>query len=318
MRSRSSVEARIRPYSDEEGVVARLDLPALLQGETPEIPTWYVRWNGSSYDLVDNIDTPTVYMTWNESNGNNNGNYEDKGVSYNPATGNYILGDPASGEVFNPNLFHATIGCAIGTTNNQNVDATATLPPGYYPYGMSLSNGDDIELDPDLGDRGTRADKLFIFGGGLHNITAGLYMTGGRLTGEGVTCYVTKNFVNDESGVIDIDGGSLNVKSPGDFENEQNHSFNLDLVQGINGIAIWMDPDMDPLATAHLNGNGHTHISGTIYFPDPIHTTLQGTLTDTGNQLLCGSVEVTGTAMIHVRYDGRNAGNGTVHICIVK
>ncbi len=63
-----------------------------------------------------------------------------------------------------------------------------------------------------------------------------------------------------------------------------------------------------PSPDAHLNGNGNFMLSGTIYFPDPIHLRLEGDLGDTGNQVLCGTASILGTARISVNYDGRNYG----------
>jgi hypothetical protein len=75
---------------------------------------------------------------------------------------------------------------------------------------------------------------------------------------------------------------------------------------------------MTPLPMAHLNGNGNFFVSGTIYCPDPIHMRLEGNLGDTGNQILCGTANILGTAEINVDYDGRNGGNNPSQIIIVQ
>ena len=91
----------------------------------------------------------------------------------------------------------------------------------------------------------------------------------------------------------------------------------LSLVEGLNGIAIWQDPTMAPLPDAHLNGNGNFNVKGTIYFPDPIHCRLEGDLGDTGNQVLCGTAKIMGTAEVNIDYDGRNGGDSTARSCLV-
>jgi hypothetical protein len=306
-------EPYVVPYGEEQietGPGARLDLPALIVGEPPEIPTWHAHWNGSSYDLVDNPTDPSVYKQWNGST------YESVEV-------------PTD---YDPGLFQDTVGLGtqkVAVTNPEtgettynytklNPNVTVTLPPGYYPYGMRLTTGDDVTLAPSASSGG---DTFFIWGGGAGGTDVGLYMSAGSLTGKGVTCYVTQNFATGVPGVLRITGGHLELESPGDYTNRLNEenggSFNLALVEGLNGIAIWQDPSMTPLPEAHLNGNGNFFIGGTIYCPAPIHMRLEGDLGDTGNQILCGSANILGTAEITVDYDGRNAGNAPSSICIV-
>ena len=211
---------------------------------------------------------------------------------------------------------------------------TVTLQPGYYPNGISLSNGDTVILDPGEdpgpGPGLASADNIFIFGGGTdkNNSNVGLYMTGGTLIGEGVTCYVTQTFPEPADGpvcgLIRLNGGEVNLWSPGDWENHLNDpTFDLDLVQGLNGITIWQDPTMIVPKTglppeAHFNGNSDFIISGTLYFPDTIHVKIDGDLGEAGNQILCGSMDVLGTAEITMNYDGRNKPGLSNRCCLVK
>jgi hypothetical protein len=280
------------PYVDATG--KRLDLPSLLDSQGGTIPTWYVRWDNST-STYDYTNQPTP-------------GYEDT-----VGLGTTTVTDPITGVI---------------STITINPAVNVTLPPGYYPNGMTIQNNDVITLNPGVG--GTRDDKLFIFGGGqnLGNNNIGLYMTGGTLTGPGVTCYVTETFDNNGlplgvAGVTKITGGLIDLDSPGDWTNQQTilggGTADMSLVEGINGIAIWQDPAMSvPSPEAHLNGNGNFSISGAIYFPDPIHMRLEGDLGDTGNQVLCGTASILGTAEISVNYDGRNYGNSTVRCCLVR
>jgi hypothetical protein len=300
------------PHIESTGTYAgmRLDMPALIQEATPEVPTQYARWNSSnsSYDLFDPID-PTGYMRWN---GSGYARVEadpsfDDPSHFADTVGLAIRRDPVTGEpVLDP------------TTGQPYVDNPAVdvnMAPGYYPNGMRLSQGDDVSLDQSSP---SGAGTFFIFGGGTGGTNVGLYVaTGASLTGKGVTCFVTQNFDTGVPGVLRVTGGAINIDSPGDWTNDQNGFFDLLLVEGLNGIAIWQDPAMTPLPEAHLNGNGDFGISGTIYCPDPIHLRLEGNLGDTGNQVLCGTLEVAGRANISIDYDGRNGGNSESHVCLV-
>jgi hypothetical protein len=283
--------AASEPYVDATGM--RLDLPHLLDTQSGTIPTWYVRWDDST-STYDYTNQPTP-------------GYEDT-----VGLGTTTVTDPNTGVI---------------STVTINPAVNASLPPGYYPNGMTIQNNDVITLNPGVG--GTRDDKLFIFGGGQNpGNNIGLYMTGGTLTGHSVTCYVTETFDNNGlplgvAGVTKITGGVIEVDSPGDWTNQQTilggGTADISLVEGINGIAIWQDPAMSvPRPEAHLNGNGNFSISGTIYLPDPIHLRLEGDLGDTGNQVLCGTASILGTAEINVNYDGRNYGNSTVRCCLVR
>jgi len=213
-----------------------------------------------------------------------------------------------------------------------------TLAPGYYPNGISLSNGDTVILQPGPGPGPgpglASADNIFIFGGGTdkNNSDVGLYMTGGTLIGKGVTCYVTQTFPEPADGpvcgLIRLNGGEVNLWSPGDWANKEDgltpdDPIYQERVNGLNGITIWQDPTMIVPKTglppeAHLNGNSEFIISGTLYFPDTIHVTIEGNLGEAGNQILCGSMDVLGKAVISMNYDGRNQPGLSNRCCLVK
>ncbi|MHC4227218.1 MAG: pilus assembly protein TadG-related protein [Planctomycetota bacterium] len=293
------------PYVDETGM--RLDLPALLDSQGGPITTWYVRWNDST-------------STYDYTN--------DPSLGYNDTVGLGTTETVAVTDVNGIPVLDPITGEPTYTTITPNPAVNVTLPPGYYPNGMTIQNNDVITLDPGSGT--TRADKLFLFGGGTKpgNNNVGLYMTGGTLTGHGVTCYVTETFDNNGlplgvAGVTKVTGGAVDLDSPGDWTNQQAELLGLpvdmSLVEGINGIAMWQDPAMSvPSPEAHLNGNGDFMLSGTIYFPNPIHLRLEGDLGDTGNQVLCGTASILGTAEISVNYDGRNYGISTAVSYLVR
>lgn len=209
----------------------------------------------------------------------------------------------------------------IPIPTDRPIDFSCTLEPGYYPYGLSISTGVDITLAPTSN---SGLGTIFVFGGTGGSPRAGLVMNGGNLTGEGVTCYVTKNITTGQYGEITVTGGALNLWSPGDWTNKVNNTSNVELVNGLNGIAVWQDPMMvyqqgnkDIHPEVHLNGNGEFYISGTLYFPDPIHARLEGDLGQAGNQIICGSADLLGGAIITVNYDTRNMG-ATSAVCLCK
>jgi hypothetical protein len=291
-----------------------LDLPTILNSQGGPVPTWHARWNDStsSYELFDPTD-PSVYMRWNDLTSG----YDSvpTGAGFDPTLfhdtvglGSEIVTDPNTGLP----ILDASTGLPTYRTTNPAVNVE--LPPGYYPYGMRLTNGDDVTLAPSAQ---SGSETFFILGGGTGGTDVGLYMSGGNLTGNGVTCYVTQNFDTGVPGVLRITGGSLDLDSPGDWQNQNSSTIDMSLVDGLNGIAVWQDPTMPDLPDAHLNGNGDFFISGTIYCPDPVHMRLEGDLGDTGNQVLCGTANILGTAEMNVNYDGRNYGNTTARSCLV-
>ena len=178
------------------------------------------------------------------------------------------------------------------------ITASCSLAPGYYPYGIRLTTaGETVTLDPTLD---PTVPPIYIFGGGRPSDPAcGMYVNGGNLIGFGVTCYVTKSYGFGETwGVTRLMGnGTVRLVSPGDNAIPQD-------LDGLSGIAVWQDPANPNFA--HLNGGGNFGIDGVLYFPDPIHVKLEGDLGQAGNQILCGSAEILGKAVISVDYDNRN------------
>jgi Flp pilus assembly protein TadG len=177
---------------------------------------------------------------------------------------------------------------------------TRSLPPGYYPYGINLTKSNvTITLDPKA-DATYTGPPIYIFGG-AGGSNSGLYVNGGNLIGNGVTCYVTKSYgFGDLYGVTRLMGnGIIHLTSPGDLSDTDSIG-----VDGRPGIAVWQDPANPNYV--HLNGGGDLRIQGTLYFPDPIHARLEGNLGEAGNQILCGSADILGKAVINVNYDGRN------------
>jgi Putative Flp pilus-assembly TadE/G-like len=169
---------------------------------------------------------------------------------------------------------------------------SVTLDPGYYPGGIAVTaTGTSITLNP-----GT-----YILGGGTGTQSKGLVQTGGTLTGHGVLIYLTKDYVDAAAGnwaQLDIGGNVItDITPPGDEVTPK-------IKDGLPGVSVWQDR-ANTDETASLHGGAGMMISGTLYFPNN-HVYLAGVPGKAGNQILCGSVEVHGTAEIVVDYDGRN------------
>jgi len=175
-------------------------------------------------------------------------------------------------------------------------DTSATLDPGYYPNGIELnSTGTLVNLNP-----GT-----YIIGGGHLNKNSGLIVNGGTLIGHGVLIYLTKDYMHADGrwAQLDIAGNVItDIFPPGDLP--ENYVNGKPAINGLPGISIWQDRE-NIENRAELNGEQGITVSGTLYFPNN-HVYLAGNPGKTGNQILCGSVEVFGRAQILVEYDGRN------------
>ena len=187
-------------------------------------------------------------------------------------------------------------------------DTSATLDPGYYPDGIEMtSTGTLVNLNP-----GT-----YILGGGHLNQDSGLIVNGGTLIAHGVLIYLTKDYGDDliigtsDDGrwaQLDIEGNVItDITPPGDYMNPKQ-------IDGLPGISIWQDrANRENIAS--ISGETGITIGGTLYFPYN-HVYLSGNPGKTGNQILCGSVEVYGRAQILVEYDGRNNHNKGVSVLV--
>ena len=176
---------------------------------------------------------------------------------------------------------------------NEKITTSCTLNPGYYPRGIEVSNTDTtVILNP-----GT-----YWIGGGNPpgNQVDGLIFTGGTLIGHGVLIYLTKDNVNPGGKWARLHiGGNvvMDITPPGDEVSPK-------IIDGLEGVSIWQDRN-NTENEASLHGGAGMMISGTLYFPNN-HLYLSGVPGKAGNQIICGSLELSGTSEILVSYDGRN------------
>jgi hypothetical protein len=212
-------------------------------------------------------------------------------VPYDIFEGAPYMSDPL-GHILPPPIPTDSLGNYI-VANNEKISTSCILNPGYYPRGIEVSDtGTTIILNP-----GT----YWIGGGDLPgNQIGGLIQTGGTLIGQGVLIYLTKDYVNagGKWARFNISGNVVtDVTPPGDEVSPK-------IINGLEGISIWQDRDNTENQVS-LHGGAGMMISGTLYFPNN-HLYLSGVPGKAGNQIICGSVEVFGTAEILVNYDGRN------------
>jgi len=238
-----------------------------------------------------------------------------------------IATDPCTGYVYNDMITVQTIGTQGQTPPGQPDLKVLELYPGYYPGGINLNSGswtsDEIisyEPNPDpVGapipiykiygvelrlNRGSSVEtSLYALGGGTSG-TSGLVIKGNAsMYGEYVTLYVTgaHNEVDVEYGVLDVGGnGYIEVRPPGDFFLGDDGK---PQINGQPGVSMWQD--IENTNDARIIGTGDFNLSGTLYFPNN-HTEIGGTGFQAGNQLIAGSLDLHGTGVIAIGYDGRN------------
>jgi hypothetical protein len=159
-----------------------------------------------------------------------------------------------------------------------------TLLPGYYPEGISITGG-TVELQP----------GIYVLGG------CGLSITGGDVTGEGVMFYLEEG---DKCAVKLTGNGIFDVKPiPWDPElpDEQQDDY--------AGILIWQSALNDNPAKI-IGTDQFTGLEGTLYFPKA-RVDIAGTSDSFGiRQLICDSVEISGTGRVIINYDGRRPAPG--------
>ncbi len=152
-----------------------------------------------------------------------------------------------------------------------------TLGPGYYPGGIKLSTG-SIHLLP----------GVYVLSGN------GLEVTGGTLTGEGVMIYVTGT-------------GKTEIKFTGNGE------INLSpMTSGpYAGVTLFQDVNLHQDVT--LNGTDQLHVHGTLYFPGAM-AYVNGTGDGFGDQLIANTIQVGGTGVININYNGSFPSPGIVFL----
>ncbi|MHC4294240.1 MAG: pilus assembly protein TadG-related protein [Planctomycetota bacterium] len=149
-----------------------------------------------------------------------------------------------------------------------------TLSPGYYPKGITMTDG-SITLEP----------GIYVIDG------TGLTVTGGDLQAENVMFYIVDTTPNNNK--------PSEVKLTGDG------ILRVSAMEGgpYKGIAFWQARDNPNLAT--IVGTDNSGIYGTLYFP-AARVNIGGTSDSFSiTQLICDSAEISGTGTMTIDYDGR-------------
>jgi len=149
---------------------------------------------------------------------------------------------------------------------------TRILQPGYYPGGLEITTSTGTALlEP----------GIYILDG------VGLNINGGNLIGDGVMFYITGT-------------GSVDLRGNGTVQINQN----FEIESGpYTGIAIFQDRNNPN--PAYILGTNNLDITGVIYFPQN-HVEIGGTGDGFGTQLIADTIEIRGTGLIQINYDGRN------------
>lgn len=113
-----------------------------------------------------------------------------------------------------------------------------TWPPGRHP-GFKVNNDKDNT----------------ILAPGLHCLTSGIQVTGGKLTGEGVTLYFANgSFDGNGNGTVELSAPTVDTGN---------------ILNGMQGIVIYVDPDnpANSGSPVDLQGGIKSKYTGTIYVP---------------------------------------------------
>ncbi|MEA3349702.1 MAG: Tad domain-containing protein [Chloroflexota bacterium] len=202
----------------------------------------------------------------------------DGNVSYADSTtcaaGDPVSPSPQSTSQLPPSAMVASPPDCSGLPNQGNHSGSGTIQPGVYGK-ISLSNG-SLVMNP-----------------GLYCLTGSpnaFKLTGGDISGNGVTIYV-------QNGGVDISGNvdPVDLRAP---------AANPDPSPAISGMLIFLaEGNSNPVS---LTGNNNSYYEGTIYVPDGNikATGSNGTFPTFNTQLIGFNVEVTGNATIDINFNG--------------
>jgi hypothetical protein len=154
-----------------------------------------------------------------------------------------------------------------------------TIGPGYYSGGISQNNG-TLTLDP----------GIYILDGEGLNVRGN-----GTFTALGVMFYIVGK------GNVDLGGtGSLTVTPPD--PGNPDPAFQYPEATTYEGVTIFQARDNKN--QSEILGTNMLDLEGTLYFPSN-HLRVGGTGDGFGNQLIADTIEIHGTGIVTINYDGR-------------
>ncbi|MHC4757777.1 MAG: pilus assembly protein TadG-related protein [Planctomycetota bacterium] len=185
---------------------------------------------------------------------------------------------------------------SVNITEGGTPEAPLVIEDGYYSGGIYI-NGGNVIFEP----------GVYVLDG------QGIYIGGNAtICAKGVMFFVEGTGAVDLRGTggIDIEPITFEGSSIGnpDFEFcDPTYSYPAGMNPIYEGTTIFQA--RDNFNDASIVGTGLLDLDGTVYFPSN-HADLTGTGDGFGNQFIAYSVEVSGTGIININYDGRNRAPG--------
>ncbi|MBM4027167.1 MAG: hypothetical protein FJ280_17440 [Planctomycetes bacterium] len=180
---------------------------------------------------------------------------------------------------------------------------TVTLQPGYYSEGISISTGANVTFSPGIYVLGHQKTK--------QGSKLGLEINGGNVTAHGAMFYIAGGEVSLTGGAIDmLPPGADGTVPPADQEQAKLWAYYKD-------VTIFQSRD-NPDNPATVKGNANFNIGGILYFPKN-HVSLSGTSANPfrpGDQLICNTMEISGTGSLEIQYKGRDALMGFMSVLV--
>jgi len=180
-----------------------------------------------------------------------------------------VMPDPLGGLVSPP------IGLSLGQIN-PSTDNPTYYPPGYYPGGMKISGSKKVLLGP----------GIYVVEGDGSN--------GGFQASGGASVVATNVMIYLKSGKFSLGSIGSTLITPMTEE----RYINSDYI----GIAVFQA--RDNFTGARITGAANMTLEGTYYFPNN-RLEIGGTGIQLGNQLIAWQLDLHGSGMFEIQYDGR-------------
>jgi len=176
-----------------------------------------------------------------------------------------------------------TAGLDLGEID-PNGDLEQYYPPGYYSDGMKVSGSKRIRMGTAMGG----SPGIYIFEGTSNGSHGGFQTTGS------VSVIATNVMIYMKSGKLDLGGTGETTITPMTEDSNSNATY--------IGVSIYQARD-NP-TEARIIGTSNMTLEGTYYFPNN-RLEVGGTGIALGNQLIAWQLDLHGTGLFTIQYDGR-------------
>lgn len=158
-----------------------------------------------------------------------------------------------------------------------------TISPGKYSSITNIGNGDNLVMQP-----------------GLYCITGDFEATGGSVTGNGVTIFIT-------TGQFKITGGDIQLSAP-----------TTNTSPAVRGLMLYLAKGNT--SQVEMVGNGGSSYTGTVYVPDGKLDVggSAGVLPTYNTELIGGYVKVHGNASININFNSPSVAQKNGLISLIK